>query len=222
MWGPCQVPRGLAAQGLFSSPCFSPPNILVCTVKGAQADSLRSRASLFTKLFPPAQCRQKTEVLCAHWEPDVLTLAVLTRREGQCQLPRPAVPAPLEDKMFSQDHPHSQSQGQALIQGSWTPSSYPFLSRKHAWVYSHAATCRALLGGESLERQGHRQNDPSKRQAQCGMLVGASLRPLGPGDSRLLPGPPVPAVVTPPCMTGPGIPLYPHCPSFGSPSHSHL
>lgn len=38
--------------------------------------------------------------------------------------------SPLEDKMFSQDHPHSQSQGQALIQGSWTLRSYPFPLKK--------------------------------------------------------------------------------------------
>ena len=171
-------------------------------MKGAQADSLYSSASLFTKLFPPAQCRQKTKVLCAHWEPDVLTLTVLTRREGQCQLPRQAVPAPPEDKMFSQDHPHSQSQGQALIQGSWTPRSYPFLSREPRWeVYSPP-------GWRVPREAGAQTNDPSKRQAQCGVLVGSFLQASGargfPPASWL---PCSRSGITPPYKTGPGSPL---------------
>ena len=56
--------------------------------------------------------------------PDEYTVEETTRFKG----------LDLEKKSVSQDHPHSQSQGQALIQGSWTSRSYPFLSREHTWV----------------------------------------------------------------------------------------
>ena len=177
-------------------------------MKGAQADSLYSSASLFTKLFPPAQCRQKTKVLCAHREPDVLTLTVLTRREGQCQLRRQAVPAPLEDKMFSQDHPHSQSQGQALIQGSWTPRSYPFLSKERTWeVYSPP--------GWRVPREAGAQTNDVSGQLPSGLwgqgVPACFLAPLFPlwNHSSLQDRPWQPIV-------------YPHCLSFESPSHSRL